>query len=100
MDEHSQMWGLYEEWQQGFTEKAEQDWITFRYFYKLGNVIWRCTTLCSSLCLHASVLLFHRSKTYLFEEFLFTWQDRLRKLVQPTVMSVKLQGEVDKYKVT
>uniref|UniRef100_A0A671UTR1 Cytoplasmic dynein 2 heavy chain 1 n=1 Tax=Sparus aurata TaxID=8175 RepID=A0A671UTR1_SPAAU len=68
MDEFSQMWGLYEEWQQGFTEKAQEDWITFR------------------------------SKTYVFEEFLFTWQDRLRKLEQPTAMSVKLQGEVDKYK--
>lgn len=44
-------------------------------------------------------LLIYRSKTYVFEEFLFTWQDRLRKLEQPTVMSVKLQGEVDKYKV-
>ncbi|KAM9359311.1 cytoplasmic dynein 2 heavy chain 1 isoform 6-T6 [Symphorus nematophorus] len=68
MEEYSQMWGLYEEWQQGFTEKAQEDWITFR------------------------------SKTYVFEEFLFTWQDRLRKLEQPTAMSVKLQGEVDKYK--
>ncbi|KAM4566457.1 cytoplasmic dynein 2 heavy chain 1 isoform 3-T3 [Odontesthes bonariensis] len=68
MEECSQMWGLYEEWQQGFTEKAREDWITFR------------------------------SKTYIFEEFLFTWQDRLRKLEQPTVMSVKLQAEVDKYK--
>lgn len=35
----------------------------------------------------------------MFEEFLFTWQDRLRKLEQPTAMSFKLQGEVDKYKV-
>lgn len=35
----------------------------------------------------------------MFEEFLFTWQDRLRKQEQPTAMSVKLQGEVDKYKV-
>uniref|UniRef100_A0A4W6FB11 Dynein cytoplasmic 2 heavy chain 1 n=1 Tax=Lates calcarifer TaxID=8187 RepID=A0A4W6FB11_LATCA len=69
IEEYSQMWGLYEEWQQGFTEKAQEDWITFR------------------------------SKTYVFEEFLFTWQDRLRKLEQPTVMSVKLQAEVDKYKV-
>ncbi|KAF7666054.1 hypothetical protein LDENG_00118150 [Lucifuga dentata] len=68
MEECSQMWSLYEEWQQGFTEKAQEDWITFR------------------------------SKTYMFEEFLFTWQDKLRKLDQPTAMSVKLQGEVDKYK--
>lgn len=30
MEEYSQMWGLYEEWQQGFTEKAQEDWITFR----------------------------------------------------------------------
>lgn len=45
------------------------------------------------------VFLFYRSKTYVFEEFLFTWQDRLRKLEQPTAMSVKLQGEVDKFKV-
>lgn len=44
-------------------------------------------------------LFLYRSKTYVFEEFLFTWQDRLRKLEQPTAMSVKLQGEVDKYKV-
>lgn len=42
---------------------------------------------------------FYRSKTYIFEEFLLTWQDRLRKLEQPTTMSVKLQAEVDKYKV-
>ncbi|XP_026049501.1 cytoplasmic dynein 2 heavy chain 1 isoform X1 [Astatotilapia calliptera] len=68
MEECSQMWGLYEEWHQGFSEKAQEDWISFR------------------------------SKTYVFEEFLFTWQERLRKLEQPTVMSVKLQGEVDKYK--
>ena len=44
-------------------------------------------------------LLFYRSKTYLFEEFLFMWQDRLRKLDRPTAMSLKLQTEVDKYKV-
>ncbi|KAK2847119.1 hypothetical protein Q5P01_010118 [Channa striata] len=68
MEVYSQMWGLYEEWQQGFRAKAQEDWITFR------------------------------SKTYEFEEFLFTWQDRLRKLEQPTALSVKLQGEVDKYK--
>ncbi|KAM6946318.1 LOW QUALITY PROTEIN: cytoplasmic dynein 2 heavy chain 1 [Aplochiton taeniatus] len=68
MEESGEMWSLFEEWQQGFQERAQQDWITFR------------------------------SKTYLFEEFLFSWQDRLRKLEQHTTMSVKLQGEVDKYK--
>uniref|UniRef100_A0AAV2J329 Cytoplasmic dynein 2 heavy chain 1 n=1 Tax=Knipowitschia caucasica TaxID=637954 RepID=A0AAV2J329_KNICA len=68
MEEYSQMWSLYEEWHEGFTEKAQEDWITFR------------------------------SKTYLFEEFLFNWEDRLRKLEHHTAMSVKLQAEVDKYK--
>ncbi|XP_029699181.1 cytoplasmic dynein 2 heavy chain 1 isoform X3 [Takifugu rubripes] len=68
LDEYRQMWGLYEVWQQGFTEKAQQDWIVFR------------------------------KKTHVFEEFLITWQERLRKLEQPTTMSVKLQAEVDKYK--
>uniref|UniRef100_A0A3B4BEW0 Dynein cytoplasmic 2 heavy chain 1 n=1 Tax=Periophthalmus magnuspinnatus TaxID=409849 RepID=A0A3B4BEW0_9GOBI len=68
MEDYSQMWGLYEEWQEGFMEKAQEDWITFR------------------------------SKTYIFEEFLFNWQEKLRKLEQPTAMSVKLQAEVDKYK--
>uniref|UniRef100_A0A8C7E017 Dynein cytoplasmic 2 heavy chain 1 n=1 Tax=Oncorhynchus kisutch TaxID=8019 RepID=A0A8C7E017_ONCKI len=69
MEEYGQMWSLYEDWQEGFQEKAKEDWITFR------------------------------SKTYVFEEFLFAWQDRLRKLEQHTSMSVKLQREVDKYKV-
>uniref|UniRef100_A0A4W5JP42 Dynein cytoplasmic 2 heavy chain 1 n=1 Tax=Hucho hucho TaxID=62062 RepID=A0A4W5JP42_9TELE len=68
MEEYGQMWSLYEDWQEGFQEKAKEDWITFR------------------------------SKTYVFEEFLFAWQDRLRKLEQHTSMSVKLQREVDKYK--
>lgn len=54
--------------------------------------VFNCVLICM-------FLLFYRSKTYVFEEFLFMWQDRLRKLEQPTAMSVKLQGEVDKYKV-
>ncbi|XP_034023634.1 cytoplasmic dynein 2 heavy chain 1 [Thalassophryne amazonica] len=68
LEEYSHMWSLYDEWQQGFKEKAQEDWITFR------------------------------SKTYVFEEFLFAWHDRLRKLEQPTAISIKLQGQVDKYK--
>ena len=31
MEQCSGMWSLYEEWLQGFTEKAKEDWITFRY---------------------------------------------------------------------
>nr|XP_023648221.1 cytoplasmic dynein 2 heavy chain 1 isoform X1 [Paramormyrops kingsleyae]XP_023648222.1 cytoplasmic dynein 2 heavy chain 1 isoform X1 [Paramormyrops kingsleyae] len=69
MEGLSEMWSLYEEFQSGLQEMAKEDWITFR------------------------------SKTYVFEEFLFTWHDRLRKLSDHTTMTVKLQQEVDKYKV-
>ncbi|XP_069664408.1 cytoplasmic dynein 2 heavy chain 1 isoform X2 [Haliaeetus albicilla] len=65
----AEVWTLYEEFYQGFQEKAKEDWITFR------------------------------SKTYLFEEFLFNWHDRMRKMEEHTVMTVKLQKEVDKYKM-
>ncbi|XP_019385809.1 PREDICTED: cytoplasmic dynein 2 heavy chain 1 [Crocodylus porosus] len=66
----AEVWSLYEEFHQGFQEKAKEDWITFR------------------------------SKTYLFEEFLFNWHDKLRKMEEHTIMTVKLQKEVDKYKMT
>uniref|UniRef100_A0A8C0I8A9 Cytoplasmic dynein 2 heavy chain 1 n=1 Tax=Bubo bubo TaxID=30461 RepID=A0A8C0I8A9_BUBBB len=65
----AEVWALYEEFHQGFQEKAKEDWITFR------------------------------SKTYLFEEFLFNWHDKMRKMEEHTVMTVKLQKEVDKYKM-
>ncbi|KAI1893942.1 hypothetical protein AGOR_G00128840 [Albula goreensis] len=68
MEEFSQMWSLYEEFQEGFQDKAKEDWITFR------------------------------GKTHVFEEFLFAWHDRLRKLDEHTTMTVKLQKEIDKYK--
>uniref|UniRef100_A0A672SRA8 Dynein cytoplasmic 2 heavy chain 1 n=1 Tax=Sinocyclocheilus grahami TaxID=75366 RepID=A0A672SRA8_SINGR len=68
LQECSEMWELYEEFQQGLDEHAEQDWISFR------------------------------SKTHMFEEFLFAWHDRLRKLEEHSSMSVKLQKEVDRYK--
>ncbi|XP_023565248.1 cytoplasmic dynein 2 heavy chain 1 [Octodon degus] len=65
----AQIWALYEEFQQGFQEMANEDWITFR------------------------------TKTYLFEEFLMTWHEKLRKIEEHSVMTVKLQSEVDKYKL-
>ncbi|XP_073719558.1 cytoplasmic dynein 2 heavy chain 1 [Misgurnus anguillicaudatus] len=68
LEECSVMWELYEEFQKGLSENAEQDWISFR------------------------------SKTHMFEEFLFGWQDRLRKLEEHNSMSVKLQKEVDRFK--
>uniref|UniRef100_A0AAY5E9K0 Cytoplasmic dynein 2 heavy chain 1 n=1 Tax=Electrophorus electricus TaxID=8005 RepID=A0AAY5E9K0_ELEEL len=68
LQECSDMWAFYEQFQQGLEHSAQQDWITFR------------------------------SKTYEFEEFLFTWHERLRKVEAHTTMSVMLQKEVDKYK--
>ncbi|KAK2099397.1 Cytoplasmic dynein 2 heavy chain 1 [Saguinus oedipus] len=65
----AQIWAFYEEFQQGFQEMANEDWITFR------------------------------SKTYLFEDFLMNWHDRLRNVEEHSVMTVKLQSEVDKYKI-
>ncbi|XP_068004360.1 cytoplasmic dynein 2 heavy chain 1 [Melanerpes formicivorus] len=65
----AEVWALYEDFYQGFEEKAKEDWITFR------------------------------SKTYLFEEFLFNWHDKMRKMEEHTVMTVKLQKEVDKYRM-
>ncbi|KAM9321467.1 cytoplasmic dynein 2 heavy chain 1 [Gastrophryne carolinensis] len=62
-------WSLYEEFYQGFNEKAREDWISFR------------------------------SKYYSFEEFLLSWHDRLRKMEEHTTMSVKLQAEIDRYKM-
>ncbi|XP_077915202.1 cytoplasmic dynein 2 heavy chain 1 isoform X5 [Halichoerus grypus] len=64
----AQIWALYEEFQQGLQEMASEDWITFR------------------------------TKTYLLEEFLMTWHDRLRKVEEHSAMTVKLQSEVDRYK--
>lgn len=44
------------------------------------------------------VLLSYRGHTYKFEEFLMIWTDELKNR-EPTTMTVRLQKEVDKYKV-
>jgi hypothetical protein len=44
-------------------------------------------------------MFFYRAKIYLFEEFLINWHERLRKIEEHSVMTVKLQSEVDRYKV-
>ncbi|XP_073518216.1 cytoplasmic dynein 2 heavy chain 1 isoform X2 [Phyllobates terribilis] len=69
IDGCTKTWSLYEEFYQGFNEKAREDWISFR------------------------------SKCYSFEEFLLSWHDRLRKMEEHTTMSVKLQTEIDRYKM-
>lgn len=40
----------------------------------------------------------NRSKAYLFEEFLSSWYEKL-KSEEPTTMTVRLQKDIDKYKV-
>uniref|UniRef100_A0A672SRC3 Dynein cytoplasmic 2 heavy chain 1 n=1 Tax=Sinocyclocheilus grahami TaxID=75366 RepID=A0A672SRC3_SINGR len=62
LQECSEMWELYEEFQQGLDEHAEQDWISFR------------------------------SKTHMFEEFLFAWHDRLRKLEEHSSHALRLKN--------
>lgn len=43
-------------------------------------------------------LCFYRSKAYMFEEFLSSWYEKL-KSEEPTTMTVRLQKDIDKYKV-
>ncbi|TRY83670.1 hypothetical protein DNTS_027964 [Danionella cerebrum] len=68
LQECSEMWELYQEFDSGLEDIAQQDWISFR------------------------------SKTHVFEEFLFSWHERLRKLQEHSSISIKLQQEVDIFK--
>lgn len=67
LEEFEVTWLLYEDFNNGLKEMAENDWITFR------------------------------SKTFTFEEYLITWDERLRRL-DPSTMSVKIQKEVEVYR--
>lgn len=42
--------------------------------------------------------LFYRGHTYKFEEFLMIWTDELKNR-EPTTMTIRIQKEVDKFKV-
>jgi len=44
-------------------------------------------------------LYYFRSRYYLFEEYLSQWYERL-KSDTPTTMTVRLQNEIEKYKVS
>ncbi len=67
------VWGIYEEFQNGIREYAKEDWVSFR------------------------------SKTYKFDEFLQTWQDKLRKELKesskPSTMQLKIQNDIDNLRV-
>lgn len=54
---------------------------------------WNCDMVLTCL-----LLLSCRGHTYKFEEFLMVWTDELKNR-EPTTMTVRLQKEVDKYKV-
>lgn len=66
------VWGIYEEFQNGIKEFAKEDWISFR------------------------------SKTFRFDEFLQTWQDKLKaeisKSGKPSTMQLKIQQDIDTYR--
>ncbi|OWF37256.1 Cytoplasmic dynein 2 heavy chain 1 [Mizuhopecten yessoensis] len=67
MAQYENMWGLYEEFNKGLQDLAKEDWISFR------------------------------SRTYMFEEFLGNWYEKL-KTDEATTMTVKLQKDIEKYK--
>ena len=49
-------------------------------------------------CVNILTIFFQRGKTHLFEEFLFSWEDRLRR-EDKTMMTVKLLKDIAVYKV-
>jgi dynein heavy chain 2 len=68
------IWGVFEEFQKGLRELTKEDWVSFR------------------------------AKTFRFDEFLQTWQDRLKveitKSPKPSSMQVKIQNDIDLFKVS
>lgn len=59
----------------------------------VARTSWNCDMVLTCL-----LLLSCRGHTYKFEEFLMVWTDELKNR-EPTTMTVRLQKEVDKYKV-
>ncbi|XP_069747277.1 cytoplasmic dynein 2 heavy chain 1 isoform X4 [Narcine bancroftii] len=68
LEQCANMWSLYEEFTNGLESMVNEDWISFR------------------------------SKSYIFEEFILMWHDKLRKRNEHTTVTVKLQKDIDKYK--
>ncbi|XP_066286377.1 cytoplasmic dynein 2 heavy chain 1-like isoform X1 [Branchiostoma lanceolatum] len=64
---HESMWSLYEEFNNGMSDLAKEDWISFR------------------------------SRSYMFEEFLGQWAEKLRS-EEPTTITIKLTKDIDKYR--
>lgn len=111
MSNFESMWGLYEQFNNGLQELAKEDWISFRFLGLLECyfiiqsififIIYRenkKTWFFSDTHVTAMKLCSYRSKAYMFEEFLSSWYEKL-KSEEPTTMTVRLQKDIDKYKV-
>ncbi len=55
-----------------------------------SKILLQLTSFCS--------LEFYRSRYYVFEEYLGQWYEKLKE-DKPTTMTVRLQQEIEKYKV-
>nr|XP_032832089.1 cytoplasmic dynein 2 heavy chain 1 [Petromyzon marinus]XP_032832097.1 cytoplasmic dynein 2 heavy chain 1 [Petromyzon marinus]XP_032832104.1 cytoplasmic dynein 2 heavy chain 1 [Petromyzon marinus] len=66
--QYEAMWGQYEEFVTALSDMEKEDWISFR------------------------------SRCHVFEEFLLTWHERLRKAA-PTPVMIRLQSDVDRYRL-
>ncbi|XP_043547742.1 cytoplasmic dynein 2 heavy chain 1 isoform X2 [Chiloscyllium plagiosum] len=69
LEQYESMWSLYEDFTKGLQNMLNEDWISFR------------------------------GKIYIFEDFLLMWHDKLRKRNEQTTITVKLQKDVDTYKM-
>ncbi|XP_068082912.1 cytoplasmic dynein 2 heavy chain 1 [Anabrus simplex] len=66
---HEDMWSLFDEFNSGLQSLAEEEWVIFR------------------------------SKSYRFEEFILSWQEKLKSSKETTSLTVRLLQELDKYKL-
>lgn len=82
-----------------FRKKPKKTGLLLGLILFLNFYAWLLVIAVLCYCALFKIWFLYRSKTYLFEEFLLNWHDKLRKMEEHTVMTVKLQREVDKYKV-
>ncbi|XP_065833043.1 cytoplasmic dynein 2 heavy chain 1-like isoform X2 [Oscarella lobularis] len=66
LEQHEEMWKMFEDFHSGLEEMTKEDWISFR------------------------------TKSYLFDEFLASWFEKMRAK-EPTTMTVRLTRDVEKF---
>lgn len=96
ISQYEQTWSLYEDYSNTLQTLANEDWITFRYIYLHVYIHTACA--CMDVSLFILYVFSTRGKTYLFEDFLTSWGEKLRNS-PPSVLTVKLQQEIEKYQV-